>query len=135
MSPDELTKMAHSQMPFTELLGLKIDSGEAGEVRATTLWRPEYCTVGGMIHGGYLMAVADSVGALCAYLNLPAGATTSTVESKSNFFRPVTAGSIDFIATPVHVGRTMIVVQTDAHGEEGKLVARTMQTQTVISPG
>lgn len=120
-------------MPFTVLLGLEVLSGRPEEVTAGVVWKPDFCTAGGMIHGGYLMAVADSIGALCAFLNLPDGATTSTVESKTNFFRPVTGGAIGFRATPVHTGETIIVVQTDVSSEAGKLVSRTTQTQTVTT--
>lgn len=132
MSESQLTSMAHAQMPLTELLGLEIESGAPDEVVATGQWKPEHCTAGGVLHGGYLMTLADSVGAMCAFLNLPEGSTTSTVESKTNFIRPVTAGTVTFTATPVHVGRSLIVVQTDATRYDGKLVARTTQTQTVI---
>lgn len=135
MSSSDLTAMAHTQMPFSEMLDVEIVSGSPERVEATGVWKPEHCTAGGLIHGGYLMAVADSVGALCAFLNLPEGATTSTIESKTNFFRPVTSGMIRFDSTPVHAGRTVVVVQTDASNEEGKLVSRTIQTQAVISSG
>ena len=131
MSPDQLTAMAHSQMPFSEMIEVAIVSGSPDRVEATGVWKPEHCTAGGLIHGGYLMAVADSVGAVCAFLNLPEGATTSTIESKTNFFRPVSSGIVQFIATPVHTGRTVIVVQTDASDGEGKLVSRTTQSQAV----
>ena len=135
MSPDELTTLAHSQMPFTVLLGLEVLSGRPEEVTAGVVWKADFCTAGGLIHGGYLMAVADSIGALCAFLNLPDGATTSTVESKTNFFRPVTGGAIGLRATPVHTGGTIIVVQTDVSSEAGKLVSRTTQTQAVTTRG
>jgi 1,4-dihydroxy-2-naphthoyl-CoA hydrolase len=134
MSDTALTELAHSQMPLTALLDLKIESGGPSGVEATGQWRPEYCTAGGLIHGGYLMALADSVGALCAFLNLPEGTTTSTIESKTNFLRPVTSGTIHFSASPVHVGRSIIVVETDTTKDGGALVARTTQTQAVISP-
>ena len=78
------------------------------------------------------MALADSVGAMCAFFNLPAGATTSTIESKTNFIRPVTTGEVTFRSAPVHVGRSLIVVQTDSSDDERRLVARTTQTQAVI---
>ncbi len=133
MSSEQLTELAHSQMPFTEMLGLEVESGGPQGVIATGAWKPEHCTAGGMIHGGYLMAQADSVGAICAFLSLPEGGATSTIESKTNFFRPVTSGHVTFSATPVHVGRSLIVVQTDATDADGKLVARTTQTQAVIS--
>lgn len=133
MDPTQLTAMAHQQMPFSEMLGVDVVSGEPDRVEATGEWKPEHCTAGGILHGGFVMAVADSVGALCAFLNLPEGASTSTIESKTNFFRPVTEGKVRFVATPVNVGRTVIVVQTDAETDQGKLVARTTQSQTVIS--
>ena len=134
MTPAQLTSFAHSQMPFSEVLGLEIVSADHDRVEATGAHRPDRCTAGGVIHGGYLMAMADSVGALAAYLNIDESATTSTIESKTNFLRPVSSGVIRFVATPIHVGRTVIVVQTDAHSEAEKLVSRTTQTQAVIQP-
>lgn len=134
MTPAEITAMAHEQMPFARVLGLEIRSGDPNRVEATGVWRPEFCTVGGMIHGGYLMATADSVGALCAYLNMAAGSVTSTIESKTNFLRPLSAGKIEFLATPVHKGRTILVVQTDVSDEKGRLVSRTTQTQLTTTP-
>src|SRR5919106_3101657 len=113
MSDASLTELAHTQMPLTALLDLEIESGGPDGVVAIGQWKPEHCTAGGLIHGGYMMALADSVGAMCAFLNLPAGTTTSTIESKTNFLRPVSTGTITFSATPVHVGRSIIVVETD----------------------
>lgn len=127
-----MTELAHTQMPLTALLGLVVESGGPDEVVATGEWRPEHCTAGGLIHGGYLMAQADSVGAICAFLNLPDGAATSTIESKTNFMRPVASGPVTFRATPIHVGKSLIVVQTDVTRDDEKLVARTTQTQAVI---
>jgi 1,4-dihydroxy-2-naphthoyl-CoA hydrolase len=134
MSDAALTQLTHTQMPLTALLGLEVESGGPDGVVARGQWKPEHCTADGLIHGGYLMALADSVGAMCAFLNLPEGTTTSTIESKTNFLRSVTSGTITFIATPVHVGRSIIVVETDATREDGALVARITQTQAVISP-
>lgn len=133
MSDSQLTELARSQMPLMALLGLEVDSGGPDGVVARGEWRPEHCTAGGLMHGGYLMALADSVGAMCAFFNLPAGATTSTIESKTNFIRPVTAGEVTFRSGPVHVGKSLIVVQTDSTSDDGKLVSRTTQTQAVIS--
>jgi len=133
MSDPDLTALAHQQMPLTEMLGLEVDSAGPDEAIARGKWKQGYCTAAGALHGGYLMALADSVGALCAFYNLPEGAATSTIESKTNFFRAVRSGEVTFRATPVHVGRSVIVVQTDATDEEGKLVTRTTQTQAVLS--
>jgi uncharacterized protein (TIGR00369 family) len=81
------------------------------------------------------MALADSLGAICAYLNLPEGATaTSTIESKTNFFRGVRAGHVEATSRPLHVGRTTIVVQTDLLDADGKRAAQVTQTQAVIRP-
>jgi uncharacterized protein (TIGR00369 family) len=126
------TAMAHDQMPFAKELGLEVISARADEVRARADWSPERCTTSGMLHGGFLMAAADSMGAVCAVLNLPPGAGTATIESKTNFFRAVRAGRIWLTTVPVHVGRTTIVVQTDVMDDRGKLVSRSTQTQAVI---
>ena len=80
-----------------------------------------------------MMAMADSVGALCAFLNLPAGANTSTIESKTNFFRGVREGRVHATSRPLHVGRTTIVIQTDLLDDRGKRVAQVTQTQAVLA--
>ena len=79
------------------------------------------------------MTLADTAGAVCAFLNLPPGATTSTIESKSNFFRAVRAGHTRAVARPLHVGRTTIVVQTDVFDDDDRRVAHVVQTQAVIA--
>lgn len=129
----ELTKLTQSLMPFTRQLGLEVLEGSAQRVVARAHWAAEHCTTGSVLHGGFLMAVADSVGAACAGFNLPSGALTSTIESKTNFFRAVTEGPIRIESAPVHVGRTTIVIQTDITRVDGKLVTRTTQTQAVIA--
>ena len=118
--------------PFIAELGIVATAVEAERVEATAEWKPERCTAGGTLHGGFLMAFADSVGAMCATLNLPDGAGTSTIESKTNFLRGCTGGTITGVAVPVHVGRRTIVVQTDISRDDGKLVSRTIQTQAVL---
>ena len=130
----DLTSLLHAQMPFTALLGVSAVRASRDEVVLTADWREDRCTTGGAVHGGYLMAVADTAGATCAVFNLPEGATTATIESKTNLFRPVTEGSIVVTAAPVHIGRSTIVVQTDVTRADGKLVARTTQTQAVMTP-
>ena len=120
-------------MPFAERLGLSVETATKDEVRGSLEWAEELCTAGGVLHGGALMAAADSVGALCAFLNLPEGATTATIESKTNFFRAVRGGTVSLIATPLHVGRTSIVVQTELRDAEERRVALVIQTQAVQS--
>jgi len=131
---DELTSFTHETMPFTAVLDLKVTEAGPEKVVASVGWKPEYCTGGGIIHGGYLMAAADSLGALCAFQHLPEGAGTATIESKTNFLRALTEGEATLTSTPIHVGRTTIVVQTDITRADGKLVTRTTQTQAVLGP-
>jgi 1,4-dihydroxy-2-naphthoyl-CoA hydrolase len=119
-------------MPFAERLGLRIDTATKEEVAGELDWAEELCTAGGVLHGGALMAAADSLGALCAYLNLPDGATTATLESKTNFFRAVRGGTVSLRATPLHVGRSSIVIQTELHDGERRRVALVIQTQAVL---
>lgn len=121
-----------SLMPFAEGLGIELTAAGPTGVQGTLPWAPERCTTAGMLHGGALMALADSLGAVCAYLNLPPGATTSTIESKSNFFRAVRRGLAHGAATPVHVGRSTIVVQTEVRDDQERLVLLTIQTQAVL---
>jgi len=133
MTDERLTDLARTAMPFAAELGLTIDAGSPERVVGRAAWAAERCTVGGALHGGYLMALADSVGALCASLNLPPGAGTSTIESKTNFVRGATEGEVVVTAEPLHVGRTTIVVVTDITRADGKLVSRTTQTQAVLA--
>jgi uncharacterized protein (TIGR00369 family) len=120
-------------MPFAQALGIDVSSAGKDEVRGRMDWAPERCTSFGVLHGGALMAFADSVGAACAVLNLPEGASTSTIESKTNFFRAVREGYVEAVARPLHVGRRTIVVQTDLYDQAGKRVAQVTQTQAVLT--
>ena len=130
---ESMTALVHEQMPFTRQLGLEIVSATAERVVARVSWSPDRCTSADALHGGYLMSVADSLGGVVAFLNLPDGATgTSTIESKTNFLRGATSGDVVAVAEPIHVGRTTIVVQTDLLREDGKIVTRTTQTQIVL---
>jgi uncharacterized protein (TIGR00369 family) len=119
-------------VPFADVLGIEVTSAEADEVRGRMPWAADRCTSAGVLHGGAIMAFADTLGAVCASLNLPEGALTTTIESKTNFFRAVTSGVVDGTARPLHVGRRTIVVQTDLIREDGKRVAQATQTQAVI---
>jgi 1,4-dihydroxy-2-naphthoyl-CoA hydrolase len=121
-------------MPFAAAIGVEITDASPEEVRGRLEWTPDRCTAGGALHGGALMSLADALAAVCAYLNLPAEASTSTIESKTNFFRAVREGAVEGVAQPLHVGRTTIVVQTDIVDDRGKRVTQTTQTQAVIVP-
>ena len=86
----------------------------------------------GILHGGVLMAFGDTIGALCAFLNLPAGAGTATISSSSNMLRPVREGTLTGSARPLHAGRSVISVQTELRDEAGRLVAQVAQAQAVL---
>jgi uncharacterized protein (TIGR00369 family) len=120
-------------MPLTKTLGITFQSSEPGRVEARMDWNDAFCTVGGVLHGGALMALADSTGATCAFLNLPEGAAgTTTIESKTNFLRAVRSGYVQATSTPLHAGRTVIVVDTNLRDDQGNLVARVTQSQLVL---
>ncbi len=121
-------------MPLTATLGIEAVSAAKDEVRLRMPWRREVCTAAGIVHGGALMALADSAGAVLAVLNLPDGAGTTTIESKTNFLRAVREGSVTAVSRPLHVGRTVIVVQTDLLDDQDRRVAQTTQTQAVLAP-
>jgi uncharacterized protein (TIGR00369 family) len=121
-------------VPFAGTLGIEVKSMDRDEVRGTMPWREDLCTSAGVLHGGALMAFADTLGAVCASQNLPEGAFTTTIESKTNFFRAVTSGVVEGTTHPLHVGRRTIVVQTDLLRDDGKLAAQVTQTQAVLLP-
>jgi 1,4-dihydroxy-2-naphthoyl-CoA hydrolase len=120
-------------VPFAVTLGVELVSADVEEVRARLAWAPERCTAGGVMHGGALMSLADTLGGICAFLNLPPGTTTATIESKTNFFRAVREGSVTGSARPLHVGRSFIVVQTEVVDDAGRNVALVIQTQAVLT--
>lgn len=122
----------HAAMPFTALLGATTIAVDPAEVRLRLDWAPERCTAGGVLHGGAVLGLADSAGGLCAYLNLPEGATsTATISSASNFLRAVRDGHVEAVARPLNTGRTVIVVDVELRDATGRLVARVTQTQAV----
>jgi uncharacterized protein (TIGR00369 family) len=119
-------------MPFAASLGMELERADAGEVRGRLAWAPELCTTGGLVHGGALMAFADSLGGVCAFLNLPAGATTATTSSSTIFMRGVREGWVLGVARPLHVGRTTIAVVTELLDERERRLAQVTQTQAVL---
>jgi uncharacterized protein (TIGR00369 family) len=127
----DLTELVNEQMPLGATLGIRM-SGGPEKIEASLAWAPELCTAGGVLHGGVLMALADSAGAVCAFLNLPSGGRTVTIESKTNFFGAVREGEVRAISRPLHRGRTTIVVETDVFDSTGRHVTRTTQTQAVL---
>jgi 1,4-dihydroxy-2-naphthoyl-CoA hydrolase len=119
-------------MPFAVATGVELDRASPGEVTGRLPWAPERCTAGGVMHGGALMTLADSVGAVCAFLNLPAGASTATVSSSTSLMRAVRGGSAHAVARPLHVGRSFVVVAVDLTDDGGLTVAQVTQTQAVL---
>lgn len=120
-------------MPFAAATGITLDAAAPEEVRGRLAWAPERCTAGGLMHGGALMTLADTVGAVCAFLNLPAGASTSTVSSTTSLMRGVRSGAAHAVARPLHVGRSFITVSVDLTDDEGRPVAHVTQTQAVLT--
>jgi uncharacterized protein (TIGR00369 family) len=120
-------------MPFAATLGVRIIAAGKDEVVGELDWQPDRTTGGGVLHGGAIMALADSVGAACAVLNLPLGATTSTTSSTTQFLRAIRGGTVTATARPLHVGRTNIVVRTAITGDDGRLAAEVTQTQAVLA--
>jgi uncharacterized protein (TIGR00369 family) len=118
-------------MPFAGHLGIVLDEATADRVVARLAWAPNLCTAAGIMHGGVLMSLADTAGALVTYLGLPEGATTATITSTTAMFRPVSAGSVRAVAVPLHRGRTTVTAQTTLHDFENRLIAQTTQIQAV----
>lgn len=118
-------------MPFAADLGIELDEASADRVVATLPWAARLCTGGGILHGGALITLADSAGALVAYLGLPQGASTATMTSTTQFFRPVPEGPVRAVAVPLHRGRTAVTVQTTLRDSAEKLVSQTTQLQAV----
>jgi uncharacterized protein (TIGR00369 family) len=118
-----------------DLLGIRLVEVTQEKVVATLEVRPELCTTGGILHGGSIMAFADTLGAIGTVVNMPQGYGTATIESKTNFVGGAASGSIvTGESTPVHKGRTTQVWQTRITGADGKLVALVTQTQIVMAP-
>lgn len=122
-----------SMMPFAKLIGLELLSATPERVEGRLVVRSDVCTVGGILHGGAMMALADSLGAIGAFLSTPKNARTTTLESKTNFVRAATLGAIvTAISTPLHIGRRSSVWTTRIEDESGKLIAVVTQTQMTV---
>jgi uncharacterized protein (TIGR00369 family) len=133
MDTSEATAFLHSSMPLCKTLGVRVVAPPSGELVAVALdWDESLCTSGGLLHGGAVMALADAAGGACAFFNLPDGAGTSTIESKTNFLGGVKSGTVTASARPLHVGGTTICVETEVRDDSGRLVAKTTQTQIVL---
>ena len=131
---EELTRSVRAAMPYAATLGIEMVAAMPAEVRGRLRWEERLTTAAGLLHGGVVMGLADTIGAYCAYLNLPDGSSaTATIESKTNFFRAVREGAVlEARSRPLHRGRTTIVVETDVFDDAQKHVARVTQTQAVL---
>ncbi|MBL8544115.1 MAG: PaaI family thioesterase [Hyphomonadaceae bacterium] len=130
-----MTEISADMMPFANTMGIDIVEASPQRVAGRLLVRPDLCTLGGTLHGGAIMAFADALGAIGAFLSLPEGARgTTTLESKTNFLGGAKAGTtVSAQSTPVHRGKRTSVWQTEIISEDGKPVALVIQTQLVLS--
>lgn len=130
---DLLARFRDNPLPFAELLGIEMVSAEPDRIVGTMTVREELCTRPAVVHGGAIMAFADTLGAIGTLANLAAGAGTTTIESKTNFLRAAPLGArLTGEATAVHLGRRTMVWQTRITNPEGKLIALVTQTQMVL---
>ena len=133
MSDGAATQAFRDLMPLCRTLGMEVVRYDPQEVRVRLAWALALCTSGGALHGGALMALADSAGGACAFLNLPEGASgTTTISSSTCFLRPVRDGYAEAVSRPLHAGRTVVAVETDVVDDAGRLVARVTQSQLVL---
>lgn len=130
MTPDDLNRQFSGTL--SGLIGMRIVEAGADRVIAELEIRDNLCTVGGALHGGTLMALADTVGAVATIVNLPAGGSTTTIESKTNFFAAGRTGVVRAESTPLHKGKRTMVWQTRVTDASGRLLSQTIQTQMVL---
>jgi 1,4-dihydroxy-2-naphthoyl-CoA hydrolase len=130
---DLLARIRQETLPFAELLGIEFISASPDKIVAEMIVREDLCTRPAVLHGGAVMAFADTLGATGTIVNLPEGAGTTTIESKTNFVAPAPAGTrVIGEATPIHRGRRTMIWQTRVLTPEGRLVALVTQTQLVL---
>jgi 1,4-dihydroxy-2-naphthoyl-CoA hydrolase len=133
MAEESPTELVQRLMPLCATLGIRVQEYRPEQVELALDWAPGLCTSGGMLHGGIIMTLADSAAGVCAYLNLPSTAQgTATIEGKTNFMAAIRSGTATAVSRPLHVGSRTIVVETDVRTPDGRLAARTLQTQAVL---
>ena len=136
MDPDRMAAIAAAQPPFARHLGLRLLSAAPDRVEADLPVVPALLNRNGTLHGGAVMALADNMGGTLTFLTLGEGEGTATIESKTNFFRPVAAGDVArAVSTILHRGRRTVVVQTVITRGDGKMAAQVVQTQMVMRAG
>jgi 1,4-dihydroxy-2-naphthoyl-CoA hydrolase len=133
MTSESVSPFVADPLPFAQLLGLELITVTPERVEAVLRVRADLCTRPPVLHGGALMALADTLGAVATVANLAEGATTTTIESKTNFFAAIPVGDTARAeCTPLHRGRTTMVWQTRVTRSDGRLAALVTQTQLVI---
>ncbi len=133
MTNPHVSSLVTDPLPFAQLLGLELLTVTPDRVEAELRVREELCTRPAVLHGGAVMALADTLGAIATVANLPEGATTTTIESKTNFFAAIPLGDTARAeCTPLHRGRTTMVWQTKITRRDGRLAALVIQTQLVL---
>ena len=128
------TQTMRELMPLCAHMEMNLVRANPDEVVGTMAWSAETTMAGGAMHGGALMALADTIGGSVAFLNLPEGAGTSTISSSTVFLRGLREGTLTATGRLIHKGRTTIVAETVLTDAQGRPVARTTQTQAVLSP-
>ncbi|KAB7738562.1 hotdog fold thioesterase [Parvibaculum sedimenti] len=130
---EALDILRQNALPFASLMGVELVSASPDCVEAKLAVRKEHCTIPDILHGGAIMALADTLGGMATFLNLDASASTTTIESKTNFLSAVPLGDTALAqCTPVHRGRKLMVWQTRITRGDGKLAAIVTQTQMVL---
>ena len=133
MTTEYVSQFVADPLPFARLLGLELVTVTPDRVEAVLPVREDLCTRPAVLHGGAVMALADTLGAIATVANVAEGATTTTIESKTNFFAAIPVGSVAKAeCLPLHRGRTTMVWQTRVTREDGRLAAIVTQTQLVI---
>ena len=135
MAMDPLATIEAKKMPFAKLLGIRVLTAAPERLTAEMAVRDDLCTLPPVLHGGAVMAFADSLGAYATMINLPEGATTTTIESKTNFIAPAPVGTtLTGECAALHRGRRTMVWQTRITNAQGRLLAVVTQTQLVLEP-
>lgn len=129
---DLVAAMNENNTPFAKKMGVKMTMVTKERLEGELMVAPEHCTIPATMHGGAIMAMADNMGGIGAFLNMPPGSMTSTVESKTNFLRAIPVGqTAKAVTTPVNIGRTLQVWKTEVFRGDGKLAALVTQTQMI----
>lgn len=127
--PDNAALIA--MMPFAAQLGITLDEAGPERVVATLPWAPELCTTSGVMHGGVLMSLADTAGALVVVLGLAEGETTATITSTTQMFRPLVSGTVRAVSVLLNRGRTTATAQTTLYDSNDRLISQTTQIQAI----